>query len=116
MNIAICAGTEDYRLLRERLAGMRAEAFTRREDLLYTLKARSFDVAIVALPGAIGMETAIGAHQFAPNAALFWASDENAFIAESYRLRAAMFLSLPLVEEQVDELVLRVKAIDDNVR
>ncbi len=111
MNIAICAGKEDFRLLTRRLDSLRAEAFIRREDLLYAMKARPYDVVIVALPGAIGMETALGARKFAPKAALFWASDESAFIAESYRLRAAMFLTLPLEEEQVQELVMRVKAL-----
>lgn len=108
MNIAICAGEEDCRLLRERLDGLPAEAFTRREDLLYAMRERPFNVVIVALPGAVGMETALGARKFAPDAALIWASDESAFIAESYRLRAAMFLTLPLKEEQVGEALRRV--------
>lgn len=115
MRIAICAGEEAARQLCgwiDSCAGggpaPAAEVFPRREDLLYAMKERPFDIVVVAQPGAIGMEAAVGARQFAPKASLIWASDEAAFIAQSYRLRAAMFLSLPLEEAQVKEALLRV--------
>lgn len=115
MEIAICAGQEDGRRLKQMLCfytndagSLEIDTFTRRESLLYRMKGKRFDVVIVALPGAVGMETAVGARQFDENVTLIWASDEAAFIAQSYRLRAAMFLSLPLVEEQVTEALRRV--------
>lgn len=100
MMVAVCAAAREQRQICGELSqaypDCRLEAFTLREELLYRMKETRFDAVFVAMPGALGMETAIGARALDAETALIWASDQQEFIPESYRLRVRMFLLLPL--------------------
>lgn len=104
MHIAVCAGALEQTQICQELSGrwpdLTLETFTLREELLYRMKEKRFDAVFVALSGALGMETVIGARALDPDTALIWASDQQEFIPQSYRLRVQMFLLLPLIPGQ----------------
>ena len=83
------------------------ECFARREDLLYRLRRGSCDAVVVALQGALGMESAIGVRALDASVPLIWISDDEDFGMQSYRLRARMFLRFPVEEEQVTRALQR---------
>ena len=60
-----------------------------------------WDVVLVALSGALGMEAATRIREEYPNKPLIWCSDDRLFGIHSYRLHCAMFLLLPITAEQV---------------
>lgn len=104
MTVAVCAPAREQRQICAELAGShpdwQLESFALREELLYRMKETRFDAVFVAMPGALGMETVIGVRALDADTALIWASDQQEFIPESYRLRVQMFLLLPLAPGQ----------------
>lgn len=68
---------------------------------LYTLAEKQWDAVLVALSGAEGMEAANSVREANPGVPLVWVSDDKAFGVQSYRLRAQMFLCLPVKKEEV---------------
>ena len=60
-----------------------------------------WNLVLVAIPGAPGMEAATRVREAYPQVPLIWCSDERLFGIHSYRLRCAMFLLLPVTAEQV---------------
>lgn len=83
------------------------ECFARREELLYRLRRGNCDAVVVALPGALGMESAIGVRGLDARVPLVWVSDDEGFGMQSYRLRTRMFLRFPVEEEQMAQALER---------
>lgn len=83
------------------------ECFHRRELLLYRVRQGACDAALVALPGALGMEAAMGVRGMDKRLPLVWMSDDEVFAMESYRLQAQMFLLRPATEEQIADALER---------
>lgn len=77
------------------------EHFLRREDLLYRLREGRCDTAIVALPGALGMESVLGVRGLNRHLPLIWISDDEVFAMQSYRLGVQMFLRFPVTSKEV---------------
>lgn len=77
------------------------EWFERREDLLYRLRHGSCDASVIALPGALGMESAMGVREMLPRVPMIWISEDGNFAVQAYRLRVQMFLQTPVTEQQV---------------
>ncbi|MEG1774383.1 MAG: hypothetical protein RR320_05980, partial [Oscillospiraceae bacterium] len=71
-----------------------------REGLLYRLRNGPYDLVVVALPGALGMEAVLGVREKAPMIPLVWCSDDDVFALQSYRLRVTAFLRLPVDAHQ----------------
>ena len=67
----------------------------------------AWDAAVVALPGALGMEAATRVREESRTAPLVWCSDDRLFALHSYRLHCAMFLLLPVTADQVAEALTR---------
>lgn len=116
MRLAICATEEHVDAIKHGLQRYReqtgqvcaAEAFLRRDQLLYRMREAPFDAVFLAMPGALGMETALsvrGLHSAIP---LVWASDQREFVPQSYRIRTSMFLLTPLTPTSVVEALLRL--------
>lgn len=111
MEIALCAAGADGKTIRETLADWSAltgralslAVFSRREDLLYSMRARRYDAVFLALRGGYGMETAIGVRQQDPDVPLVWVSDDRELAIQSYRLRTSLFLVSPVEPPQVIE-------------
>lgn len=74
---------------------------------LYEMADKRWDAILVALPGAEGMEAANSAREANPGVPLVWISDDKVFGIHSYRLRAQMFLCLPVSEEEVARALVR---------
>lgn len=101
-------GAEAYaRSTRKKLV---LEPFARREDLLYRIRDGGYDAVLVALPGALGMESAMGVRAQDRSVPLIWISDDEVFALESYRLRVTLFLCLPVTTEQVTDALARCLA------
>lgn len=83
------------------------ECFSRREELLYRIRDGCCDAVLVALPGALGMESAIGVRGMDGRVPLIWISDDDVFAMQSYRLKTRMFLSSPTTEGQVADALER---------
>lgn len=83
------------------------ENFNRREALLYRLRDGNYDIVLVALPGALGMETVLGVREMDRGVPLIWASDDEVFSLEGYRLRVDMFLRLPATPHQYSDALIR---------
>ncbi len=83
------------------------ETFDRREDLLYRIRRGDYDAVVVAMPGALGMETALGVRAQDAAVPLVWISNDEVFALESYRLRANAFLCTPITEAQIADVLLR---------
>ena len=66
-----------------------------------------WDAAVVALPGALGMEAATRIREEDHNAPLVWCSDDQLFAIHSYRLHCAMFLLLPVTADQIADALTR---------
>ena len=66
-----------------------------------------WDAAVVALPGALGMEAATRIREEQPGAPLIWCSDDRLVAIHSYRLHCAMFLLLPVTAEQLADALIR---------
>lgn len=66
-----------------------------------------WDLLIVAVPGARGMEAVVSARELAPETPLLWCSDDPGFAVASYRLRCSLFLPLPLNREEVASAMAR---------
>ncbi|MEG2542892.1 MAG: hypothetical protein RSA64_06580 [Christensenellaceae bacterium] len=86
------------------------DCFSRREELLYGMRKKKYEVVMVALFGALGMETVMGAREEDESAAIIWISDEEAFALQSYRLRVTMFLVNPATSEQISDALNRCTA------
>ena len=87
---------------------VRTEWYRRPEQLLYRLRdGPCCDMVVVAVPGARGMEAAMGVREQAPCARLVWCSDDRDFAIQSYRLQTAMFLLLPIQTGQIEEALKR---------
>lgn len=115
IRIAVCAEKELYEDISsgiqaaEQRAGMctNAEWFYKREDLVHGMRGRKYDIALIALNGALGMEAAIGAREESAAIPIVWISDEEAFALQSYRLQIKMFMVHPVSQQQICDAVLR---------
>ena len=87
--------------------GAVSECFARRETLLYRIRRGCCDAVLIALPGALGMESAIGVRGIDERIPLVWISDDEVFAMQSYRLKTRMFLSFPTTEKQVADALER---------
>ena len=92
-------GMEEFN--RRRGLGGVLECFDRREALLYRMQKGCCDAALVLLPGAIGMECALGIREIDAELPLVWISDVPGFALQSYRLQARMFLRTPVTEQEI---------------
>lgn len=109
MHIAVCAPKKDQEIIRAGIDSFGAasnctlelDEFCEGSDLLYRQRENRFDVVIVALPGAQGMEIASSVRAFDEKLPLIWISDDAGFGVMSYRLQARMFLVEPITESQV---------------
>ena len=70
-------------------------------DLLYGMQQKHYDIAIIALPGTDGMETANSASEFDKQLSIIWISDDEGFGMMSYRLSVRSFMTFPVTKEQV---------------
>lgn len=77
------------------------EHFDQRDALLYRLRDGRCDAVLVDLPGALGMECALGVRELDASMPLVWISDDPCFAMQSYRLRARMFLRTPVTQHQI---------------
>ncbi|MEG0177954.1 MAG: hypothetical protein RR573_00215 [Oscillospiraceae bacterium] len=83
------------------------EWYHRREDLLYRIRSGEYDVVVVALPGALGMEAVLGVRDLAAKIPIIWCSDDDVFALQSYRLFVSTFLRLPVKAEQVAKALMQ---------
>ena len=72
------------------------------------LAQQSWELVIVAEPGAQGMEICIGARKIRPQIPLFWFSDDPLFAAQSYRLNCTYFGVLPVTCRMLERAMLRI--------
>lgn len=92
-------GAEEF--ARQAGCEMTWEGFTRREELLYRMRDGCCDAVVVALRGALGMESVLGVRDINGAVPLIWISDDAVFAMQSYRMRVDMFLQHPVTADQV---------------
>ncbi len=61
-----------------------------------------WDMLIIAIPGAMGMETVVSAKALMPKTPVLWCSDDAGFAVASYRLRCSLFMPMPLDPNDID--------------
>ncbi|MEG0382954.1 MAG: hypothetical protein RR514_07050 [Christensenella sp.] len=83
------------------------DVFLQREELLYGMRKKKYDIIIVDFAGALGMEAVIGARDEDGRVSIIWISDEEFFALQSYRMQTAMFLVKPVTAEQVKDALCR---------
>ena len=71
------------------------------DELRRDMVEASYDMVIVAEPGAYGMEICIGVRKISNRVALVWFTDDAAFAAQSYRLNCTYFSELPVTQRTV---------------
>ena len=86
---------------------VKLERFQRREDFLYRIRDGSCDAALVAMPGAIGMETALNVRGLKKILPLVWITDDDGFAIQSYRMQVKMFLRFPATEEDITQALIK---------
>ncbi len=64
-------------------------------------KETPWDMVIVSIPGAMGMEAVISVRELEPEIPLIWCSDDQGFGVESYRQRCSLFMGFPEKEEDI---------------
>lgn len=110
IRIAVCCAAPEREVFRqgidhyaaEQKAPIQTEIFEQAQDFYKALEQNSlWDLIVVAIPGAAGMETVIGARTLANVAPLLWCSDDSGFAVESYRQRCSLFLVMPMAPEDV---------------
>ena len=101
----IAAGITDAQ--KEANICLETDWFFNREDLLYGMRRRKYEIVLVAVKGALGMETAIGAREESPSVPLVWISDEDAFALQSYRLKIKIFLVMPVTPDGICDAIMR---------
>jgi hypothetical protein len=86
------------------------ECFSRYDydDVRRDLVKESWDMVIVAEPGAYGMEVCIGTRKTSHEVALVWFTDDAAFAAQSYRLNCTYFSQLPVSQRNVENAFARM--------
>ncbi len=90
---------------------IRGQFFFEFSDFLNVLRDdSSWDLVVVAVPGARGMEAVYNAREWMPEVPILWCSDDADFAVASYRLRCRLFLTLPLQEEHVQNALERCLA------
>ena len=65
------------------------------------LEKREFDVIIVMMDNAAGMEGARAAKELKPHTPVIWFSNDKHFVAQSYRLGVAYFSVKPVAEKNI---------------
>ena len=63
---------------------------------LAALRSSVPEIICIAVPGAVGMEAAIAAHELCPKASLVWFAEDAAFGAQSYRVDCRYFTAEPV--------------------
>lgn len=86
---------------------VKLERFQKREDFLYRIRDGCCDAALVALPGAIGMETALNVRELKQTLPLVWITDDDGFALQSYRMQVKMFLRFPATEDDITEALIK---------
>lgn len=75
------------------------------DDFIKTLSDGEYDLIIVAVDGAIGMEGVIASKNIRPDTAVIWFSDDKAFGAQSYRLGCSYFSVKPVTDEALSNAI-----------
>lgn len=108
MRIAICAPFMQSDIWQERLrkaaSGCRLEfdEFYNEEDIRGAVRFR-YDVCVIAMAGAAGMEAAVAARERDAHLPILWISDDDHFGLAAYDLQAAMFLNLDCSDGELAE-------------
>ena len=72
---------------------------------LAALRSSVPEIICIAVPGAVGMEAAIAAHELCPKASLVWFAEDAAFGAQSYRVDCRYFTAEPVNGAVVAEAI-----------
>jgi two-component SAPR family response regulator len=111
MKIAFCANQEDIDLLKKLTMQYCAEcncrpasdSFESRESLVAAMTKNSYDIVLVAMCKAKGMETVKHVHRMNQNTAIIWFSDDADFAGCAYENNVKQFALLPINSEKLSE-------------
>ena len=112
MRIAICAPFMKSDIWQERLrhavpgCNMEFDEFYCPEDVRNAHRFR-YHACVVAMAGAVGMESAVAARERDTGLPILWLSDDDHFSLIAYNLQVAMFLKLDCSDRELADAVLR---------
>lgn len=109
MKIAICAKQEDLKILRKHTLNYCTEcncypaidSFENRESVIDAMTKSSYEIVIVAINKAKGMETVKHVHLRDANAKIIWFSDDEDFAGFAFENGVKQFSLIPISKEKL---------------
>lgn len=112
MRIAICAPFMESDIWQERLRraapghSLEFDEFYHPDDVRGAHRF-SYHACVVAMAGAVGMESAVAARERDTALPILWLSDDDNFSLAAYDLQATMFLNLGCSDRELANAMLR---------
>ena len=109
MKIALCANQKDMRNLNKLILNYFAEcncypeidSFENRESIIESMKRNAYDIVIVDIEKAKGMETVKHIHCLDSNAKILWFSDDEDFAGCAFENGVQQFFLRPISSEKL---------------
>lgn len=111
MKIAICANEEDLKILKKLTIEYCAEcncytaidSFENRERIIEAMTKNNYEIVIVAIDKAKGMEAVKHIHRRDANAKIIWFSDDEDFAGCAFENGVKQFSLRPISSEKLSE-------------
>lgn len=112
MDIVLCAPlmeSEELIKIIKMKKNVKIDGIINGSQLEEILHMKKYDVAIVALNGARGLEAIVKIRDFDKRLPIIWISNDEYFALISYRYRVHMFIQKPFKEDELLESIMELE-------